>query len=202
MHHFCFLYALLATITDEQRYKALQFAVVGLSALVYCRIKRINTTAKNMNGNMTTTVFSICLRLDLHDKWPNSDYFLPSGTDWNCTMNESVGKECMKSNTVKSETRLIHIWEYSGYELDICWCICSLSRQIGPIIPGIVSQTLLNADHCYTHPGFDKGSHLSALPLKWTHSCCFTRPDNTLFSQRALSSSCHTWPVFHSTYAQ
>lgn len=52
-------------ITDKQRY--LQLAPVRISALVYCRIKRINTTEKNMNGDMTTTVFSISLRLDLHD---------------------------------------------------------------------------------------------------------------------------------------
>lgn len=65
MHHFCFLYTLLAMITDEQRY--LQLAPVRISALAYCRIKIINTMAKNMHGDMTTTVFSICLRLDLHD---------------------------------------------------------------------------------------------------------------------------------------
>lgn len=145
MHHFCFLCALLTMMTDEQRYKALQFALVGISALVYCRIKRINTTAKNVKETWLQrfSAYASGWIYTTWCKWPNSDYFLPSGTDWNCNMNESVGKERVKSDIVKLETRIIYIWEYIGYESDICRCVWSLSRQIGQIVSGIVSHWTL-----------------------------------------------------------
>lgn len=57
--------------------------------------------------------------------------------------------------------------------------VCSLSRQTGQSLEKWSLKMQITAT--YT-PDFDMGSLLSALPLKWTHSCCFTRPDNTLFS--------------------
>lgn len=61
-------------------------------------------------------------------EWPDSDFFLSHGADWICNMNVSAWEKYMKLEIVRLDSGLLR--KYIGYELDMCKCVCRLSRQI------------------------------------------------------------------------